>query len=156
VCLEISEIAEAKLSSRRVCTYLSRQTDRRRSIQGSRTGSPAYQTSVGSSMRRLSEKLRADMQHNILKICFFSGIESLDATLWSILLGVAATLHAHQLPCGSTIRASSRRSVALALRSLTMISIPPGPSTAVMKSAPLTLARSGPCKPISPFLSAHL
>ena len=65
---------EAKLSSRRACTYLYRQTDRLRSIRGSQTGSPARQTSVDSSMPRIVQKIPRDIQHNISKICFFSRI----------------------------------------------------------------------------------
>jgi hypothetical protein len=69
-------LAEAKFSSRRPCTYLSRRTDRLRSIRGSQTESPARQTSVDSTMPPIVGKISIDIQHNILKMCFFSRIES--------------------------------------------------------------------------------
>ncbi len=55
--LPVGAPAVAKLSSRRVCTYLCRQIDQQRSIPGSRTASAAHQTSVDSSMPPIVEKL---------------------------------------------------------------------------------------------------
>src|SRR5580693_2269411 len=66
--------AGAKFLSRRACTCLSRQTDRLRSIRGSQKESPERQTPVDSSMLRIIEKIPTDIQHNILKICFFGRI----------------------------------------------------------------------------------
>src|SRR5262245_56159658 len=65
---------KAKFSSQRVCTYLCRQTDRQPPIQGSQPRSPAPQTSVNSSMPAIVSIFRADIEHNILTICFFSRI----------------------------------------------------------------------------------